>query len=435
MNYATKVKGNLVSLIEEMDSFRWLFTKNPNTDFTRQKKWTFSEMLKFMISMEGKSLKDELYEYFDYDCETPSNSSFNQRRAQILPEAFEFLLHQFTDSYRNNDKSYKGYKLIACDGSDLSITHNPEDKKTYIQSQTTVKGYNQLHLNVFYDLLERVYIDAIIQPVREENEKRAMCDMIDRYQSNSKSIFIADRGYESYNIFAHAQEKEMHYIIRVKDIDSTGILGGMKVPETDEFDEWISYSLTSRQTKEIKANKEKYKFIPSTSTFDYLNPNNKFYDMKFRVVRFAITDTSYECIITNLSEDEFDASEIKKLYQMRWGIETSFRELKYAIGLTRFHAKKTDYIEQEIWARLLLYNFCEIITTHVVIVQKEQRKHLYQINYTRAIRICCYFLRTKKTRSDIEELIRNELLPVRPGRTDPRKVKTRPSISFLYRAA
>lgn len=435
MNYATKVKGNLVSLIEEMDSVRWLFTKNPNTDFTRQKKWTFSEMLKFMISMEGKSLKDELYEYFDYDCETPSNSSFNQRRAQILPEAFEFLLHQFTDSYRNNDKSYKGYKLIACDGSDLSITHNPADKKTYIQSQTTVKGYNQLHLNVFYDLLERVYIDAIIQPVREENEKRAMCDMIDRYQSNSKSIFIADRGYESYNIFAHAQEKEMHYIIRVKDIDSTGILGGMKVPETDEFDEWISYSLTSRQTKEIKANKEKYKFIPSTSTFDYLNPNNKFYDMKFRVVRFAITDTSYECIITNLSEDEFDASEIKKLYQMRWGIETSFRELKYAIGLTRFHAKKTDYIEQEIWARLLLYNFCEIITTHVVIVQKEQRKHLYQINYTRAIRICCYFLRTKKTRSDIEELIRNELLPVRPGRTDPRKVKTRPSISFLYRVA
>lgn len=435
MNYATKVKGNLVSLIEEMDSVRWLFTKNPNTDFTRQKKWTFSEMLKFMISMEGKSLKDELYEYFDYDCETPSNSSFNQRRAQILPEAFEFLLHQFTDSYRNNDKSYKGYKLIACDGSDLSITHNPEDKKTYIQSQTTVKGYNQLHLNVFYDLLERVYIDAIIQPVREENEKRAMCDMIDRYQSNSKSIFIADRGYESYNIFAHAQEKEMHYIIRVKDIDSTGILSGMKVPETDEFDEWISYSLTSRQTKEIKANKEKYKFIPSTSTFDYLNPNNKFYDMKFRVVRFAITDTSYECIITNLSEDEFDASEIKNLYQMRWGIETSFRELKYAIGLTRFHAKKTDYIEQEIWARLLLYNFCEIITTHVVIVQKEQRKHLYQINYTRAIRICCYFLRTKKTRSDIEELIRNELLPVRPGRTDPRKVKTRPSISFLYRAA
>ena len=51
---------------------------------------------------------------------------------------------------------------------------------------------------------------------------------------------------------------------------------------------------------------------------------------------------------------------------MRWGIETSFRELKYAIGLTSFHARKPDFIKQETYARLLLYNYCELITTHVI---------------------------------------------------------------------
>lgn len=61
---------------------------------------------------------------------------------------------------------------------------------------------------------------------------------------------------------------------------------------------------------------------------------------------------------------------------MRWGIETSFRELKYTIGLTRFHSEKTEYIKQEIWVRLILYNFCEIITTRVVVQQKATRKHL-----------------------------------------------------------
>ena len=120
---------------------------------------------------------------------------------------------------------------------------------------------------------------------------------------------------------------------------------------------------------------------------------------------------------------------------MRWGIETSFRELKYAIGITHFHAKKTDYIKQEIWIKLLLYNFCELITTHVVVKQKENRKHIYQVNYTRAIRICCYFLKTEKARTDIEKLIGHELLPVRSGRKNPRKVKTRSAISFLYRVA
>lgn len=60
-----------------------------------------------------------------------------------------------------------------------------------------------------------------------------------------------------------------------------------------------------------------------------------------------------------------------------------------------------------------------MITIQVVVEQKEHRKHTYQVNYTREIRICCYFLRMKKARSDIEDLIGHELLPVRPGRTAP----------------
>ena len=36
---------------------------------------------------------------------------------------------------------------------------------------------------------------------------------------------------------------------------------------------------------------------------------------------------------------------------------------------------------------------------------------------------------------DIELLIRRNTLPVRPGRKDPRKVKTQSAVSFLYRIA
>ena len=145
--------------------------------------------------------------------------------------------------------------------------------------------------------------------------------------------------------------------------------------------------------------------------------------MEFRALRFPITEYSYESIITNLPSDEFNVEEIKKLYAMRWGIETSFRELKYAVGLTSFHSKKREYITQEIWARLILYNFCEIITAHVVI-DKCTQKHVYQVNYTFAIHICRYFISkmAEKSPPDVEALINKEILPVRPGRHDPRKV-------------
>ena len=54
----------------------------------------------------------------------------------------------------------------------------------------------------------------------------------------------------------------------------------------------------------------------------------------------------------------FPIGTIKELYRLRWGIETSFRELKYTIGLSCLHGKKTDFllqVLQEVFARLILY--------------------------------------------------------------------------------
>ena len=142
------------------------------------------------------------------------------------------------------------------------------------------------------------------------------------------------------------------------------------------------------------------------------------------------------CILTNLPGNEFPIDGIKEPYALRWGIETSFRELKYAVGLACFHSKKREYIIQEIWARLVLYNFCEIITSHIAI-EKCTKKHTCQVNYTYAVHICRYFISkmAEKSPPDVEALISKEILPVRPGRHTPRKAKPKKAVSFLYRAA
>ena len=57
------------------------------------------------------------------------------------------------------------------------------------------KGFNQMRLNALYNLLNRTYVDAIIQPARQENENKAMCDMIERYPGDSKTLFIADKQF------------------------------------------------------------------------------------------------------------------------------------------------------------------------------------------------------------------------------------------------
>lgn len=105
------------------------------------------------------------------------------------------------------------------DGSDLNIARNPNDTGTYSQARSMDKGYNQIHLNALYDLCKKRYTDVMIQPAHKGNESMAMTQMIDCCPGQEKTIFIADKGYKAYNIFAHVQEKGMYYLIRVKDGD------------------------------------------------------------------------------------------------------------------------------------------------------------------------------------------------------------------------
>lgn len=85
--------------------------------------------------------------------------------------------------------------------------------------------------------------------------------------------------------------------------------------------------------------------------------------MKLRIVRFLLDTGEYETIVTSQNRSKFSPAKIKELYHLRWGIETSFRTLKYAIGMTSFHAKKEESIKQEIFARLMMFNFCSRIAT------------------------------------------------------------------------
>ena len=438
MKFSEEVKATLWNLIDQMSLKVANFTVHPDKDFTRKKKWDFPTIIKFIISMESQSLKNELHKYFGYTVDCPSTASFNQRRAQIRAEAFQALFTAFNAKYDVNPKLFKGYRLIACDGSGVNIAYNPDDKESYL-SNGSAKGYNQVHLNALYDLLGKIYLDIIIQPGKSENERGAFREMVKRYAGSTKTIFIADRGYESYNNLAHVMEKGAFFLFRCKDIGSNGILSGLKhkLPETEQFDCNTSIILTRRQTIETTSHPEIYKVFRRTDTFDYIDLDKKlYYKMELRVLRFPISENSYECIITNLPSAEFSTEEIKRLYTMRWGIETSFRELKYTIGLTSFYAKKREYITQEIWARLILYNFCEIITSHVVI-NKCTKKHVYQINYTFAIHVCRYFISkmAEKSPPDVEALISKEILPVRPGRHNPRKIEHKKAVSFLYRVA
>ena len=434
-NYPKHIKSTLHSVIRDMAKHPEDFCSRPGKDFTRDRKLPFEKLLTLLVKMGGHSLRDEMLDCLDFKKTPASVSALVQQRRKLLPEALVYLFREFT-SRCQKPKLYKGYRLLAVDGSDLQFTANPNDPQSYFPGVNGRKSYSLLHLNALYDLNSNLYLDAVVQKRRAANENAALISMVNRSAIQEPIIITADRGYESYNTLEHISRKGWKYLIRVR--EARGITSALSLPEGD-FDVPVQIFLTRKQTNAVKAlmkmYPDKYRILPDHANFEFLpTGSSDFYPLSFRVVRFRISDDSTETLITNLDKDSFPSDELKHLYHLRWGIETSFRQLKYTVGLSLFQSKKVEYITQEIFARLTMYNFCELITSHVVI-QKKRRKYVYQTNFTAAVHICRQFLRGAVAPPKVEALIASQLVPIRPGRSTPRRTKNIKFNGFFYRIA
>lgn len=79
----------------------------------------------------------------------------------------------------------------------------------------------------------------------------------------------------------------------------------------------ILLRVTYLQTNETKDNELYTILVNESAPFDYLTADHDWYEMNVRVVRFKITEDTYECLLTNLTEDEMSFEEFKEIYHLR----------------------------------------------------------------------------------------------------------------------
>lgn len=435
MKYSNVVKAMLFTSIHELAANPEHYVLHPGKDFSRNRKLGFQRLLLMLLTMEGDCIKEELYRYFGRSTDTPSKAAFYKQRKKVKEDAFRSLLVSFTQKCQK--KLLKGkYSLVACDGSAADIFRNPDDSDTFFEPNgKSTRGFNQIHINAFFSVLDKKITDLLIQPARKRNEYSAFCQMVDRSESDTPVIYLCDRGYASYNAFAHVIESGQFFVMRCTD-DKTEKILGFPLDNIQQLDYHVERILSRSQSKKKRFHpeqEEQYRFVCKNVPMDYITQGHPEYRLSLRIIRIELSDSCYENLITNLPELDFDFDDLKDLYHLRWDEETSFRDLKYPLCLKAFHSQKYEYIIQEVWARAILYNFCSEIAMAVEIPEKK-RKYVYQVNYSEAIKICRDFLRIHDgTTLDVEGLIAQNILPVRPGRTFPRQARFKLPISFCYR--
>lgn len=160
------LKQALDNCISDTDSIHWMFCNNPESDFSRDRKIPFTDYCRFMIQMQSKSLPNEVMDFFGHTNDSPTASAFVQQKYKFLHEGWDYLFHLFvSEGYSLQNNTYHGCRLLACDGSDVNITRNPDDEETYIHGGDA--GYNAIHVNALYDLMNNTYCDFLVQGKKE----------------------------------------------------------------------------------------------------------------------------------------------------------------------------------------------------------------------------------------------------------------------------
>ena len=207
-----------------------------------------------------------------------------------------------------------------------------------------------------------------------------------------------------------------------------------------ELDCDIGFTITTTQTNEDKQKQYIFLQVPKKSKpgaktrrgrWDFHSP----YYMKLRIVRFQLETGEFETIATSLPRS-FTPEKIRELYHMRWGIETSFRDLKYSLGLVNLHGKSDAFAEQEIYAALTMFNFTSRIVRETVIEQPQNGVYAYRVNFKMAVALCREYFRTPTAdgKKLMQEIARHTV-PIRPGRRDNRNLRAKGFVGFTYRVA
>ncbi len=424
------------------------YTKSP-TDFTRNRKLNAETILKVILNMQGNSLNTELLNAFPDIDQRMTASAFEQAKGKLRPEVFEHIFHEFTKQIDTSKKLDGKYRVFAIDGSDFTTNHNPKSNRVCDFKDET-KPYCQTHGNIMFDLENKVYTDCYIQSKTDADERRAAIEIMKRMDHSYPSIVVMDRGYEGYNLMTHCTKMDnLFYLIRVK--TGTGGLKDVAALPNSECDTDIDILVTCsnhyyHQNKDkmpnlrlIKTIKKRHKENVGKDYRSHAWDHENMVNLKFRAVKFKINEDghdSWEVLITNLNRFEFPLERLKELYHQRWNIETSFRNLKYSLGAINFHSKKDDFIDMELFAHLTMYNATSACINEVP-VHHSNHKHIYAIDFKMACQIVrkYYYLHNDKPYHMIYSEIASYINPVRPGRADERRMKTKSPVSFLYRVA
>ena len=372
-----KIIGELKRFVSMVASTPDLLDKfrRSSTDFTRKRKLSFQNLVLLIAKLCKKTLSIELESFFEQSGAAGSCcsvSAFCQQRLKLKPLFFYYWnIVLWTSYYRYAQqavKGWKGYRVVAADGSTVSLVDTPA-LSSYFGGQSNQKGSFVLAKTFYcYDVLNELILSAQIKPYRYA-ELNIAYEQVDKLQKDM--LMVYDRNFCNYKMVAlhQWQEQEIKFIIRAKE--------NLQV---------VRSFMQSGKLSEV------VELQPGTKAIEGLKKSgyriNKKTLLRVRLVRVEL-EKSVEVLLTNLWEEQGHSSEeFKALYGLRWGVETNISLQKNVLTLESFSGLTPLAVVQDFYATVFMTNLHAVVLKDAQQSAEQQhagRKYPVKINNNKAV--------------------------------------------------
>lgn len=335
--------------------------------FTREAKITFESVMLFVLGSTNSLLDFEILNYCEKQNIPPfSKGAISIARQKVSFTAFKSILQ--TLSYLlPYGKLFKGYQLVAVDGTELQLPKSPVITEKYNKSKDRC-NWPRAHVIAFYDVLNHIYLDAVFEPY-ETDERQAAISMLNESFIQKPQIYLLDRGFPSVGLIQKLNDSGKKFVFRVAKNFSLEVIAFRESIEVDSAIN-ITYSKSTTRTNRTS------KSLRLPYSFD------------LRLVKVPLKSGEEEILITNLSSDDFTLEDIYTLYGLRWGIETSYNHVKDNILIEQWCSILENGIKQEFYSSLILFNLASLLKEDAQVVhdvKKNRVKELISINMPLAL--------------------------------------------------
>lgn len=356
-----------------------------------------------------------------FKVKTVTGAAFSLARYKVEISFFQDLNSILVDFHqRHYVKRWKGFQLIAGDGSTVSLPASPAIKKhfgVYSENENGAKSC-LAQLFMLFDINTKTVLASRISEMKN-SERTLFKDCLNNLAVD-KAIFVLDRGFGYFNIFKRLIIQKRDFCIRVSSSNSTFAKQVMSNPCEDFITEWQPSEREKRTCAEHGQDCE---------------------PIKVRVSKIKLKTGEIELLISSLKPKYISLADIDKLYALRWGIEEGFKKLKPKMKLEQFGSRKPEGINQEFQAHIFMMNLVALLGINVrdtIEKNMNKRRYNYIFNWQNAFRFVrnslielVMGLKIKTITKRLVEQISKTVVAVKPMRSFPR-IKVRQNKSRLH---